>query len=167
MITTRAKQVFVTCIITIALLYGCVACTVAKNKQTRSTVTDSLSKTTIRDSIIYHHRETEQSRDALQYERVTTISPTIIRDSNIIRVYPTTVIRETGERVIEYRRDSSSDALVVRMQATIDSLSRVDKGSVKVKESKPNNLWWLLAFIFGGVVIVLLMFRFLVSKKSP
>jgi hypothetical protein len=150
--------------VTVAILQACVGCTVAKNKQTRSTVTDSLSKTTIRDSIIYHTRETEQGRDVSQYERVTTISPTIIRDSNIIRVYPTTVIRETGERVIEYRRDSSSDLLVVRLQATIDSLSRVDKESVKHKHTTTS---WKWPIIIALCMILCLWLAFRRPIKKP
>lgn len=152
MITRRAKQTAIAIIVTVLLLQACVSCTVAKNKQTRTTVTDSLSKTTIRDSVIYHHRETEQGRDASQYERVTTITPTVIRDSNVIRVYPTTVIRETGERVIEYRRDAGDSLMVVRLQAKVDSLSKVYKESVKVKESRPS-IWW---FIVAGAVLILM-----------
>lgn len=160
MITRRAKQTAIAIIVTVLLLQACVSCTVAKNKQTRTTVTDSLSKTTIRDSIIYHHREAEQGRDASQYERVTTITPTVIRDSNVIRVYPTTVIRETGERVIEYRRDSGDSLMVVRLQAKVDSLSKVEKVAVKVKETKWP--WWVWV---GGSIGLLLVGVWLYRKK--
>jgi hypothetical protein len=118
-----------TVLVTVALLQACVGCTVSKAKQSRTVTVDSTHKVVVKDTTIY--------------ERVTTITPTFIRDTirNITNVYPTTVITEKGEIRTEYVRDTKDSLAVVKLTEELATLQKAV--SEKSKEKETSWPWWI------------------------
>lgn len=150
-----------TVFITVALLQACVGCTTTKAKQSRITTVDSTYRAIRIDSSTVLHKYEGSANSNDKYERVTTITPTIIHDSNVIRVYPTTVIREVGEKVTEIRYvDSSAEQRKVLLDE-VAALKKEVKERSKDKRTNPNYAPWLFAAVFAAI-----LFWVLIKKKA-
>jgi hypothetical protein len=132
-----------TVLVTVALLQACVGCTVSKAKQSRTVTVDSTHKVVVKDTTIYQRTISESGNSQAGYERVTTITPTFIRDTirNITNVYPTTVITEKGEIRTEYVRDTKDSLAVVKLTEELATLQKAV--SEKSKEKETSWPWWI------------------------
>lgn len=159
---TKLTRLAVTVVITVLLLQACVSCTTTKAKQSRNINVDSTYRAVRIDSSTVLHKYEGSANTNDKYERITTITPTIIKDSNIIRVYPTTVIREVGEKVTEIRYvDSSSDQRRVMEQEIAELKKQV---SEKTKEKSVGMPTWF--FIMLGLFMCFLAWMLWPKKKA-
>lgn len=129
------------------------SCATAKTKQTSVLTVDSTHKVIVKDTTIHVRTEIEKENTKDQYERVTTITPTIIRDSNIIRVYPTTVITEKGEKTIEYIKNVGDSLANVSLRAEVSDLKSQLRESYKEKESKPDWAFWFMLLFAAWIIL--------------
>lgn len=116
------------------------SCTTAKAKQSRKIFTDSTYRSIKIDSSTVLHKYEGASSANDKYERITTITPTIIHDKDTTIIRPTTIIREVGERVTEIRYIDSSVSQVRTLQDELANLRK--QVSDKSKEKETGWPWW-------------------------
>lgn len=155
--TRRQLFIIVTVCVGFNACMSC-GCTTAKTKQSRNITTDSTYRSVKIDSSTVLHKYEGSSTANDKYERITTITPTIIHDKDTFIIRPTTIIREVGERLVEVRYVDSSVNQVRVLQDELASLQKQVNEKNKEKETGWP-WWWFLVILIATAGVCWFMFK--------
>lgn len=134
------------------------SCNVLKDKQSRSLTHSQTDTASVRTTETNVRKESGAGKEDSKYEKETTITPTVIRDTinNTVKVYPTTVIREKGEVQKEYIYINTDSTRIDRIEQALSTLALTMAEQTKHKESgTPWYVWFFGSFMLLTVLAII------------
>jgi hypothetical protein len=158
----RLAYVWFAAVVAIAMLLLS-SCNVLKQKQSKKADLVQNDTTSVKTGYTNVKTEAGSSKEDSRYEKETTITPTIIRDTiaNTVKVYPTTYIREKGEAQREFIYLNSDSTRFEKLEQALSTLTLAMAEQYKYKKSvTPWYVWVALAWAaLCSVAIVYLIIR--------